>query len=150
MAQTLAQIIRTTTTDFTDPTTKKTAQNAIARNMAAMENVSERELKAGQIVGFAELLASGVVIAAGTDYRHNYTGLAEQAISMMQPVGFPLDPRQKNMLDTTLAVNAGYYAAGTAGLLDINSGMTVIQVLRNYSAEELDMIIAFLRLKAGV
>lgn len=150
MAQTLAQVVRTVTTDFTDPVTKRVAQNGIAANMAAMDNVSEQDLKAAQVICLAFFLQSGVTINAGTDYTNDYAELARQALAMFRPIVSRLDTKQKNLLDTTLTANAAIYANGLAGLLNVNAGMAEVQLLRNYSAEELDLMIAFLRFKTGI
>lgn len=155
MAQTLTQILRTVTTDFTDPVTKKRAQQSVMSNMAAVEDLSERDLKAGQVVALAYFLSSGVTIAAGTNYTGNtypntYRGLADQALAFFNGILPRLDLREKNMLDLVLTANAAIYANGIAGLLDINSGLAEVKRLRNFSAEELDRMIYFLRLKTGI
>lgn len=155
MAQTLSQIIRTVTTDFTVAATKKTAQQSVMANMAALEDLSEQDLKAGQVVCLAYFLSSGITINPGTNYTgtvypNTYRGLADQALAFFNGILPRLDLREKNMLETVLTANAAIYANGIAGLLDVNSGLAEVKRLRNFSAEELDRMIYFLRLKTGI
>lgn len=148
MAQTLARVTRTVTTDFTVAATLKTAKEGIRANMAALENIATKDLKAIQVYLLANFLATGVTVSAGTSYTADYTAIVKQAASFYAGFG-RLDDRMKVLIDTANIWNATKYAS-SGFTTSVATIVAAVVSLTTYSEEELDLAIAFLRFKTGI
>ena len=148
MAQTLAQVTRTVTTDFTVAATRKTASLRIRANMAALDNIATKDLKAIQVYLLADFLKTGVTVGVGTDYTADYTAIVGQAKAFYAGYG-RLDARMQALIDTANIWNATKYADGTL-TTTVATLVAGIVKLTPFAEEDLDKSIAFLRFKAGI
>jgi hypothetical protein len=146
MAQTVTRVTRAVTTDLTVAATVVTARNGMAAIMAALDNLSERDLKALTIIGIANHLNTTL---SGTNYTASYPALDAQAATLFGTLD-PAAYRNKMLLECALALNAYMYATSVT-TLNVNTLIATATTgkLTTLSVPQLDRMLALLRFKSG-